>query len=205
MKICTPFIAILLLLLYFQATVYADDDHPAVRIKTNTGDMIFELDRTKAPETVKNFLQYVKDGHYEGTIFHRVIDGFMIQGGGFTADFKKKPIREPIKNEADNGLRNRLGTLAMARTNDPHSATSQFFINLADNSFLDFREKKGSAWGYTVFGRIVRGMDTAMIIKNIPTGAGGIFSKDVPRRPIIIEEVTLLNWPARSSEKADSQ
>jgi peptidyl-prolyl cis-trans isomerase A (cyclophilin A)/peptidyl-prolyl cis-trans isomerase B (cyclophilin B) len=162
---------------------------PQVRITTNFGDIVLELYPDKAPKTVENFLQYVNDGFYDNTIFHRVIDGFMIQGGGFTTDFVQKPTRAPVPNEADNGLRNTIGTIAMARTMDPHSATAQFFINVANNSPLDFREKTPRAWGYAVFGRVTQGMDVVKAIKEQRTGSGGPFPTDVPQQMVIIQKV----------------
>ncbi len=164
-------------------------DNPRVRLTTNLGDIILELYPDKAPKSVENFLQYVKDGHYDGTVFHRVIDGFMIQGGGFTPDLAQKKTRAPIINEADNGLRNTMGTLAMARTGDPHSATAQFYINVANNEFLDFREKTPRAWGYAVFGRVVKGMDVVGKIKSVATGNVGPF-QNVPLEPVIVQKAT---------------
>ncbi|MDT8384966.1 MAG: peptidylprolyl isomerase [Gammaproteobacteria bacterium] len=158
---------------------------------TTFGDILLELDREKAPRSVENFLSYVQDGFYDGTIFHRVIDGFMIQGGGFTQDFQKKPTRAPVENEANNGLKNLNGTIAMARTNDPHSATAQFFINVANNDFLDHRSPTPRGWGYAVFGKVVEGMDVVDKIRRSATGSGGPFPSDVPRTPVIIERVTL--------------
>ena len=169
----------------------ADDDHPRVRLVTTLGDIVLELDRSKAPKTVENFLAYVNEGFYEGTIFHRVIDGFMIQGGGFTQDFMKKPTHSPIQNEADNGLKNERGTIAMARTGDPHSATAQFFINVVNNDFLDFRSPTPRGWGYTVFGKVVEGMDVVDNIRHTPTGSGGPFRKDVPQTTIVIEKAVM--------------
>ncbi|HEX22858.1 MAG TPA: peptidyl-prolyl cis-trans isomerase [Chromatiales bacterium] len=191
MKALTRTLVIFFALSLLPGLLLADDTHPRVRITTNMGDMVLELDREKAPKTVENFLTYVNEGFYDGTIFHRVIDGFMIQGGGFTPDFQKKDTHAPIRNEADNGLRNKIGTIAMARTGDPHSATAQFFINVANNSFLDFREKTQRAWGYTVFGRVVQGMPVVDKIRRSKTGSGGPFRKDVPRTPVIIEKVTV--------------
>ena len=185
-------ILLLALLLGLSTTTWAADDAPRVRLVTNKGEIVLQLDRAKAPKTVENFLRYVQDGHYNGTIFHRVIDGFMIQGGGFTTDFAQKPTRAPIMNEADNGLRNTIGTVAMARTGDPHSATAQFFINVANNDFLDFREKTPRAWGYAVFGRVVSGMDVVKAIKETRTGAGGMFPKDVPQETIIIQQAVVI-------------
>ena len=156
-----------------------------VTLHTSLGDIRIELDEAKAPKTCANFLQYVRDGHYDGTIFHRVIDGFMIQGGGFSPDMVPKPTREPIENEAANGLSNLAGTVAMARTMDPHSATAQFFINVADNRFLDHPGQDG--WGYCVFGKVVEGMDVVERIKGVPTGtkAG---HQDVPAQEVVIEK-----------------
>jgi peptidyl-prolyl cis-trans isomerase A (cyclophilin A)/peptidyl-prolyl cis-trans isomerase B (cyclophilin B) len=168
--------------------------NPVVEMKTSVGAMRIELYPDKAPKTVANFLQYVKDGFYDGLLFHRVIDGFMIQAGGLRPDFsEKKGTRPPIENEAANGLKNELGTLAMARTSDPHSATAQFFINVANNSFLDFREASPAGYGYAVFGKVTQGMDIVMRIAHLPTGAGGPFPKDVPQQPVIIQSITLLS------------
>jgi cyclophilin family peptidyl-prolyl cis-trans isomerase len=155
------------------------DKHPKYVVKTSAGDIKIELDADKAPKTVANFEEYVKGGHYDGTIFHRVIDGFMIQGGGFTADMKQKPTKAPIPIESDNGLKNKRGTLAMARTADPNSATAQFFINVKDNDFLDFRGKNTRDYGYTVFGKVVDGMDVVDKIKAVKTTAKGMY-QDVP-------------------------
>lgn len=161
-----------------------------VTLKTNHGDIRIELDFDKAPKTCANFVQYVKDGFFDGTIFHRVIDGFMIQGGGFTADMQQKPTRAPIENEADNGLANEVGTVAMARTNDPHSATAQFFINVADNGFLNHSGKNPQGWGYAVFGRVVDGMDVVNTIKSAATGSRG-GHQDVPVDNVVIEQATV--------------
>jgi peptidyl-prolyl cis-trans isomerase B (cyclophilin B) len=166
----------------------ADDDHPRVRLVTTLGDIVLELDRSKAPKTVENFLAYVKEGFYEGTIFHRVIDGFMVQGGGFTQDFMKKPTHSPIENEANNGLKNERGTIAMARTGAPHSATAQFFINVVNNDFLNYRSPTPRGWGYAVFGKVIEGMDVVDKIRRTATGSGGPFRKDVPRTAIVIEK-----------------
>jgi peptidyl-prolyl cis-trans isomerase B (cyclophilin B) len=167
-------------------------DNPAVLLQTSMGDIVIELYPEKAPKTVANFLKYVDEGFYDGTIFHRVINGFMIQGGGFTSDFVKKETRAPIINEADNGLRNIIGTVAMARTRDPHSATAQFFINVANNSNLDFREKTPRAWGYAVFGRVIQGMDVVGAIKSVPTGNREMY-RDVPKQSVIIQKVSRLD------------
>ncbi len=171
---------------------WADNDHPRVRLVTDLGDIVLQLDRSKAPKTVENFLQYVEAGFYNGTIFHRVIDGFMVQGGGFTPNMVQKESRQPIQNEADNGLRNTIGTIAMARTSDPHSASAQFFINVGNNDFLDFREKTQRAWGYAVFGRVIKGMDTVKSITQVPTTTVGYF-ENVPAKPIIIQQAVILD------------
>lgn len=168
----------------------ANAANPKVKIETSKGTMIIELYVDKAPVSVANFLNYVNTGAYDGTIFHRVIKDFMNQGGGFTPDFEKVKTNEPIKNEADNGLKNLKYTVAMARTNAPHSATNQFFINTKDNDFLDHTEKSMSGWGYAVFGNIIEGQDVADRISRAATGPGGPFSKDVPRTTIIIEKMT---------------
>jgi len=156
-----------------------------ITFQTNFGDIVLELDFEKAPETSKNFLQYVEDGHYDGTIFHRVINDFMIQGGGFDQEMMQKDTRDAIKNEADNGLKNDAGTIAMARTPDPHSASAQFFINVKDNDFLNFRSKDAQGWGYCVFGKVVDGMDVVNKIKEVKTG----YTKghqDVPVEPVVV-------------------
>ncbi len=164
---------------------------PQVDVRTNVGTIRLELYPAKAPKTVQNFLQYVKDGHYNGTVFHRVIDGFMIQGGGFDAGYKQKSTREPIQNEAKNGLKNDIGTIAMARTSAPHSASSQFFINVKNNDFLN-AERSQDGWGYAVFGKVVSGMDVVSKIAKAPTGSGGPFRSDVPKEPVVIESVTVV-------------
>ena len=169
---------------------------PQVDLRTSAGTIRLELYPAKAPKSVENFLQYVKDGHYNGTVFHRVIDGFMIQGGGFDGNFKQKPTRAPIVNEAQSavkgGVKNDLGTIAMARTADPNSATAQFFINVADNKFLNFRSADAQGYGYTVFGKVVSGMDVVDKIAKAPTGAGGPFPKDVPTEPVIIKQAVIV-------------
>ncbi|MCC6206630.1 MAG: peptidyl-prolyl cis-trans isomerase [Gammaproteobacteria bacterium] len=169
------------------------DDAARVLLQTSQGDITLELDRAKAPVTVDNFLTYVRDGFYDGTIFHRVIKNFMIQGGGFTTDYQQKPTRPPIKNEADNGLKNLRGTIAMARTSNPQSATAQFFINTIDNSFLDYRDQTQSGWGYAVFGKVVSGKETLDKIENLPTGSGGPIPRDVPKTMVIIEKATVVS------------
>ncbi len=163
----------------------------AVKLHTTLGTITLELDAEKAPETVKNFLEYVEAGHYDNTVFHRVIDGFMIQGGGFEPGMNQKPTREPIKNEADNGLKNETGTIAMARTQAPHSATAQFFINVADNEFLNFRSPDTQGWGYCVFGRVTDGMDTVNAIRKVRTGSRG-FHQDVPVEDVVIERAEVV-------------
>lgn len=164
--------------------------NPQVNLQTNKGLIVIELYPDQAPQSVANFLAYVDAGFYDGTIFHRVIPDFMIQGGGFTADLEKKETRAPIPNEADNGLKNERGTLAMARTNDPHSATAQFFINHKDNAFLDHSGKTPRGWGYAVFGRVTDGMSVVDAIAATPTGGKGMFPKDVPLETIVIEKAT---------------
>ena len=151
-----------------------------------------ELFPDKAPKTVENFVRYVKDGYYNGTVFHRVIPRFMIQGGGFDKSLKQKSTRAPVENEAANGLKNEAGTVAMARTSDPHSASSQFFINVANNSFLNYTAPTTRGYGYTVFGRVIKGMDVVDKIAATPTGPGGMFPSDVPKDAIIIEEARLV-------------
>ncbi len=184
-------IPLLLLLLISPGSVFGAESSPRVTLQTTLGDITVELDREHAPVTVKNFLRYVQEGFYDNTVFHRVINGFMIQGGGFTPDFERKQTYAPIENEADNGLKNRRGTIAMARTGNPHSATAQFFINVADNKFLDHTRPTRNGWGYTVFGKVVGGMDTVDKIRKAPTGAGGPFPKDVPVDPVIIKKAIL--------------
>ena len=159
-----------------------------IKLATTHGDILIELDHDQAPKTCTNFEQYVRDGHYDGTLFHRVIDGFMIQGGGLNEDMIPKPTRPPVENEAANGLKNREGTLAMARTNAPHSATSQFFINVQNNMNLDYRGEFN--WGYAVFGRVVQGMEVVDDIRFVQTSSKPPFS-DVPVEPVIIESVTI--------------
>ena len=162
-----------------------------VKLTTSMGAITIELDAAKAPVSAENFVKYVQSGHYDGTVFHRVIDGFMIQGGGFTKDMKQKPTNAPIKNEADNGLKNDMYTLAMARTNVPDSATSQFFINVKANDFLNFREKSPQGWGYAVFGKVVDGTDVVDRIRKVPTGNAGMH-QNVPLEPVVIEKAECL-------------
>ena len=180
----------LLAALLFATHAYAAD--PQVELKTNMGSIVIELNSDKAPKSVENFLQYVKDGHYKGTIFHRVIPNFMVQGGGFTGDFAQKKTRAPIAIEANNGLRNDVGSVAMARTSDPNSATAQFFINHKNNDFLNHSAPTPQGWGYAVFGKVVKGMDVVNKIAAIPTGPRGPFPSDVPSQQVIIEDAHLL-------------
>lgn len=161
-----------------------------IKLHTNFGVISVELDTEKAPESARNFLAYAEAGHYDNTVFHRVIPGFMVQGGGFEPGMKQKPCRAPIKNEADNGLKNDAYTLAMARTSDPHSATAQFFINVADNEFLNFKAPNGNGWGYCVFGKVVEGRDVVDKIKGVKTGSSG-FHQDVPKEDVIIERAEI--------------
>lgn len=201
-----------LLYMLTTSTYSAEVKSPLVSMKTNFGTIIIELNPTKAPKTVANFLRYTREGFYDGTIFHRVIDDFMIQGGGFTQKYQQKETHEPINNEADNGLKNVRGTIAMARTNDPHSATAQFFINVKDNHFLDYTSSTPRGWGYTVFGKVIEGMEIVDKIKKVPTGSGGPFPTDVPQNPVIIEKLyvvddkvaeptTPVNQPEKDSSK----
>jgi peptidyl-prolyl cis-trans isomerase B (cyclophilin B) len=162
-----------------------------VKLHTSLGVITLELDAAKAPVTVENFLQYVRDGHYDGTIFHRVIPNFMIQGGGFAPGMNQKPTRDQIENEAHNGLKNVRGTIAMARTSDPHSATAQFFINVVDSDFLDFKSPNGSGWGYCVFGKVVDGLDVVDAIKAVRTGRSG-FHQDVPVEDVVITRAEIV-------------
>jgi peptidyl-prolyl cis-trans isomerase B (cyclophilin B) len=163
-----------------------------IRMQTSHGVIEIELETDKAPETCANFLQYVKDGFYDGTIFHRVIDGFMVQGGGLEPGMKEKKTRSPINNEANNGLKNERGTLAMARTQDPHSATAQFFINIADNKFLNHSSPTIDGWGYCVFGRVVKGMEIVDAIKGVATTTKG-YHQDVPVDDVVIEKVEVID------------
>ena len=182
-KLCTFFAGILL-------CAHALAAEPQVELRTNMGSITLELFANKAPKTVENFLQYVRDGHFKGTLFHRVIPGFMIQGGGFSVDFVQKQTRAPIPNEAGNGLRNEVGTIAMARTNDPNSATAQFFINVSDNRSLNFAP--GNA-GYAVFGKVVKGMEVVKKIETVATGPGPVGGhQNVPRKPVVIEDAKVL-------------
>jgi peptidyl-prolyl cis-trans isomerase B (cyclophilin B) len=162
-----------------------------VLLKTNKGDITLSLDAVKAPKTVANFLQYVKSGHYDGTIFHRVINNFMIQGGGMGVGMKEKTTGTPVENEANNGLKNERGTVAMARTSDPHSATAQFFINVNDNDFLNHTAPSAQGWGYAVFGKVTDGLDVVDTIRKVKTGNAG-FHQDVPAEDVIIEKASVI-------------
>ena len=181
---------VLIMLVVVQSAAGADQAavNPQVALVTSKGRIVIELFPQKAPATVKNFLSYVDAGFYDGTVFHRVIPKFMIQGGGLTPDMKKKPTEKSVSNEADNNLKNTRGSVAMARTGDPHSATSQFFINTADNDFLNYREKTPQGWGYAVFGRVSEGMTVVDAISGVKTGNSGMF-RDVPVDTVVIEKV----------------
>jgi len=190
--------AVATLLILLGMTPMAFADNPKLRIETTRGPITVDLYPDQAPVTVVNFLKYVDAGFYNGTVFHRVIKNFMIQGGGFDKEMRKKATRAPIENEADNGLKNQRGTLAMARTMDPHSATAQFFINYKDNGFLDHKSKDRRGWGYAVFGKVTDGMEVVDEIAKTPTGAFSkdgkeVFSKDVPKDAVVIEKITRLS------------
>lgn len=172
-----------------------------VKMETSQGDIILELYADKAPKTVANFLKYIEEGFYSNTIFHRVIDGFMAQAGGFDTKYMRKPAHAPILNEADNGLPNKMGSIAMARTMDPHSATAQFFINVKDNDFLNHTNKTPRGWGYAVFGQVIKGMETVDKIRKIPTGRGGPFPSDVPKIMVTIKSMSVLAKPATQITK----
>ncbi len=207
--------SVLLVTLAAEAQDAADDSNipasePAqasfVNIETSLGSFVIELMPDKAPNSVANFLNYVDSGFYDGTIFHRIIGSFVIQGGGFAPDFTKKPTLQPITNEADNMVSNGVGTLAMARTADPHSATSQFYINVADNIALNHTGKTNSrAWGYAVFARVVSGMEVIEAIRTVPTGAGGPFPRDVPLAPVTLIKATPMSAPPPAVAETDPQ
>jgi cyclophilin family peptidyl-prolyl cis-trans isomerase len=201
MKVSHQLIKFLSPVLLFVALAVQAESNPQVKIQTNMGDIVLELYPEKAPKTVENFLNYVDTNFYDDTIFHRVIDGFMIQGGGFTQQFERKPTSPPVINEADNGLTNLTGTIAMARTPEPHSATAQFFINVADNAFLNHTNKTPRGWGYAVFGKVISGMDVVNKIRQIPTGAGGPFQRDVPKTPAIIMSISRVQSAQSPSQK----
>ncbi len=182
---------ILLMSFLLVSVSFAADKDVKVIMETVKGDIELTLNREKAPKTVDNFLAYVKEGFYDGTIFHRVIKGFMIQGGGFTESFDRKKTKAPIMNEADNGLKNDKGTIAMARTSNPHSATSQFFINTVDNAFLNHKSKSGSGWGYCVFGKVTKGMEAVSAIENTKTTIKAMM-KDGPVETMVIKKVRIV-------------
>jgi peptidyl-prolyl cis-trans isomerase B (cyclophilin B) len=193
MKRC--FLTMLLALSVCAGSALASDPQPQVKLTTSQGDMVLELNRVAAPQTVDNFLAYVNAGFYDGTIFHRVIAGFMIQGGGFDEQMNRKPTRPPIPNEADNRLPNLTGTIAMARTADPHSASAQFFINAKDNDFLDHRGKTAKGWGYCVFGKVVSGMNVVRAIEKVPTTSRSGM-RDVPKTPVVIKQASVIQVAA---------
>lgn len=190
-----------LLWLTFNCMASAAELPPQVKFETDMGDIVVELNPKAAPKTVKNFMDYVSSGFYEDTTFHRVIKNFMIQGGGFTADFQRKKTKAPIENEADNGLNNKRGTIAMARTSDPHSATSQFFINVADNHSLDFRSKTPHGWGYCVFGEVIMGLTVVSKIENTTTTNRNSL-QDVPEEPIRILKASIIDPNAKKNKKS---
>jgi cyclophilin family peptidyl-prolyl cis-trans isomerase len=180
--------------------MHVSAQNPQIEMRTSMGVIMLELYPENAPNTVKNFVQYTKDGFYDGTIFHRVIANFMVQGGGFTPDMQQKKPRPPIKHEGGNGLRNEIGSIAMARTGDPHSATSQFFINVVNNTVLDYRGPSPREIGYTVFGRVSKGMDVVNKIRSVPTTAR-TQHQNVPVNPVIIERVTVIDNAAKPAPK----
>ena len=184
----TPAGAALLALSLLAGSAAEAADGPRVTFETTHGSFVLELDRSSTPGTVENFLRYVRDGFYRGTVFHRVIAGFMIQGGGYTEGYRQRPTRAPIGNEADRAGPNVRGTIAMARTRDPHSATAQFFINVADNDFLNHRGRTPRGWGYAVFGRVIEGMEAVDRIAALPTGRGGSFREDVPQEAVVVRD-----------------
>jgi len=189
------------LFLLFSSAHAADDvTSKRVKLETSEGNIILELDITRAPLTVLNFLKHVNSGYYDGTIFHRVIKNFMIQGGGFTPEMNRKEGTATVINEADNGLSNLRGTIAMARTNDPHSASAQFFINVVDNTFLDHKSKTPRGWGYAVFGHVIKGMNVVDKIRNIRTGPNGPFPTDVPLKMVLIHKASVIE-PAKEMKK----
>lgn len=184
-------ILLIVFIIFLMTTTNAQAETTTINIETSKGTITIELDGENAPITVENFLTYTKEGFYDGTIFHRVISNFMIQGGGFTSDMNQKDTHDPIQNEANNGLKNDSGTIAMARTSDPHSATAQFFINVKDNDFLNFSSETSQGWGYAVFGKVTEGMDVVNSIKDVQTTSSGPY-QDVPAEAIIIEKVTIV-------------
>ena len=180
-------------------TAVPADAGPRARVETSKGTFVLELDSANAPATVENFVAYAEDGFFDGTIFHRVIPGFMIQGGGFTPDLVKKDTKAPIRNEANNGVANARGTVAMARTGDPHSATAQWFVNTVDNTFLNHTAESSRGWGYAVFGRVVEGMEVVDAISSVPTGVQGRM-QDVPKEPVLLQKVEIVAEEEASSE-----
>ncbi len=191
-------------LFLFISSAHAGDDltKKRVQLETSEGNILLELDITRAPLSVLNFMNYARSGFYDGTVFHRVIKNFMIQGGGFTPELTRKPTKAPILNEADNGLKNVRGTIAMARTADPHSATSQFFINVTDNPFLNHTSKTPRGWGYAVFGHVIKGMNVVDKIRNVRTGPNGPFASDVPLKMVIIHKATIIDdKPSKKTKK----
>ncbi len=191
-----------LLLLISSANAADDITKKRVQLETSEGNILLELDITRAPLSVLNFMNYVRSGFYDGTIFHRVIKNFMIQGGGFTPELARKATKAPILNEADNGLKNNRGTIAMARTADPHSATAQFFINVKDNPFLNHTSKTPRGWGYAVFGHVIKGMNVVDKIRNVRTGPNGPFASDVPLKMVIIHKATIIDdKPSKKTKK----
>jgi len=182
----------LLAIISFSSYAEGGNTLPQVKLETSLGDIVIELNSEKAPNTVANFLSYVEDDSYNGTVFHRVIENFMIQGGGFDESFSQKPTKASIKNEANNGLSNVMGSVAMARTGDPHSATAQFFINTVNNDFLDFRSEDQQGWGYAVFGEVVEGMDVVNTIRTVETGSKGPFATDAPAENVVIIKATIV-------------
>ncbi|PTN12681.1 peptidyl-prolyl cis-trans isomerase A (cyclophilin A)/peptidyl-prolyl cis-trans isomerase B (cyclophilin B) [Nitrosomonas aestuarii] len=198
MRIIQSIISVFVFFIFCSTTSYAAN--PQVMIKTNQGTVTLELYPEKAPKTVDNFLRYVEEGFYKNTIFHRVISNFMVQGGGFDTSFHQKSTHAPVENEANNGLKNEVGTIAMARTSDPHSATAQFFINVANNTFLNFTAPHPRGYGYTVFGKVIDGMEIVNQIAKTPTGSGGPFPGDVPRNMIIIEDISVLSSATENNQ-----
>jgi len=191
-------------LFLLSSNAFAENDmtNKRVKLETSEGDIVLELDMTRAPKSVLNFMKYVRSGFYDGTIFHRVISNFMIQGGGFTAEMTRKKTNAPVLNEADNGLKNKRGTIAMARTSDPHSGTAQFFINVVDNAFLDHKAKTPRGWGYAVFGRVVKGMNVVDKIRDQRTGPNGPFPRDVPLKMILIQKASVIEPKPAATTKS---